>query len=87
MIKSGRQAEGGSVEGTNIACVLGFDLRKGDELIVKTGISAVDESGAAGNLAKEMPGWNFDCCCCGSMHNHGRKNSASSGPVLLIQPR
>jgi len=60
MIKSGRQAEGRSVEGTNIACVLGFDLRKGDELIVKTGISAVDEAGATGNLAKEMPRWNFD---------------------------
>ena len=29
-------------------------------LIVKTGISAVDEAGAADNLAKEMPGWNFD---------------------------
>ena len=60
LIKSGRQSEGGFVEGTNIACVLGFDLRKGEELIVKTGISAVDESGAADNLAKEMPGWNFD---------------------------
>jgi predicted alpha-1,2-mannosidase len=60
LIKSGRQAEGESVEGTNIACVLGFDLRKGDELIVKTGISAVDESGAANNLAREVPGWDFD---------------------------
>jgi len=60
LIKSGRQAEGRSVEGINIACILGFDLRKGDELIVKTGISAVDEAGAADNLAKEMPGWNFD---------------------------
>lgn len=60
MINSGRQAEGGSVEGTNIACVLGFDLRKDDELIVKTGISAVDITGATDNLAKEMPGWNFD---------------------------
>jgi predicted alpha-1,2-mannosidase len=60
MIKSGRKAGGGSVQGTNIACVLGFDLRKGDELIVKTGISAVDEPGAANNLAREMPGWNFD---------------------------
>ena len=60
LIKSGKQTKGRSVEGTNIACVLGFDLRKGDELIVKTGISAVDESGAANNLAKEMPGWDFD---------------------------
>jgi predicted alpha-1,2-mannosidase len=60
LIKSGKQTKGGSVEGTNIACVLGFDLRKGDELIVKTGISAVDASGAANNLAKEMPGWDFD---------------------------
>lgn len=59
-IKSGRQVEGGSVEGTNIACVLGFDLKKGDELIVKTGISAVDKTGAVDNLTKEMPGWNFD---------------------------
>jgi predicted alpha-1,2-mannosidase len=60
MVNSGRKAEGGSVEGTNIACILGFDLRKGDELIVKTGISAVDEAGAANNLTKEMPGWDFN---------------------------
>ena len=60
MIKSGKKAEGSSVEGTNIACVLGFNLRKGDELIVKTGISAVDEAGAANNLAEEMPDWDFN---------------------------
>jgi predicted alpha-1,2-mannosidase len=54
------KVEGGSVEGRNIACILEFDLRKGDEVIVKTGISAVDETGAANNLDKEIPGWDFN---------------------------
>jgi predicted alpha-1,2-mannosidase len=75
LIKSGRKAEGGYVEGTNIACVLEFDLRKGDELIVKTGISAVDEAGAADNLAKEMPGWNFDSVAAAAAQSWQKKLS------------
>ncbi len=60
MIKSGMKTEGSYVEGTNIACILGFELRKGDDLVVKTGISAVDEEGASDNLKEEMPDWDFN---------------------------
>ena len=52
--------EAASAAGRNIACILTFDMREGEELIVRTGISAVDEAGAANNLAKEMPGWDFN---------------------------
>lgn len=46
-------------EGLNIACILTFGMKKGEELIIRTGISAVDEAGAKGNLAEEMTGWDF----------------------------
>jgi len=59
MINMGEVVDGTSTEGQNIACILEFDMKQGDELIVKTGISAVDEAGAAGNLESEMPGWDF----------------------------
>ncbi len=59
MINRGEITGNTQVEGSNIACILTFDLRRGDELIVRTGISAVDEEGAAANLDAEMPGWDF----------------------------
>ena len=40
--------------------VLSFDLPKGRPLVVKCGISVVDGEGAAKNLDKEIPGWDFD---------------------------
>ncbi|MRR19230.1 glycoside hydrolase family 92 protein [bacterium] len=59
MVKDGSKTGGTSVGGRNIACILTFEMKKGEELIVKTGISAVDEAGAANNLSVEMPGWDF----------------------------
>ncbi|NLE33608.1 MAG: glycoside hydrolase family 92 protein [Bacteroidales bacterium] len=59
MINRGEFTGTSHVEGINIACILTFDLKRGDELIIKTGISAVDEEGAAANLDSEMPGWDF----------------------------
>ncbi|MCU0458164.1 MAG: GH92 family glycosyl hydrolase [Bacteroidales bacterium] len=59
MINAGTVTGRSDAEGTNIACILAFEVKKGDELIIKTGISAVDEAGAAGNLAAEVPGWDF----------------------------
>ncbi|MFZ2901300.1 MAG: GH92 family glycosyl hydrolase [Saprospiraceae bacterium] len=37
-----------------------FDLKNGDTLLVKVGISAVDIEGARRNLDAEMPGWDFE---------------------------
>jgi predicted alpha-1,2-mannosidase len=60
MLKAGTINEGRSVEGKNVACILTFNLKKGEELVVKTGISAVDEVGAAGNLSAEAAGLGFN---------------------------
>ncbi len=59
MISKGAVIDGDSTKGRNIACIVGFDVAKGEELIIKTGISAVDARGASGNMKSEMPGWNF----------------------------
>jgi predicted alpha-1,2-mannosidase len=59
MVKAGAVTGTAEAEGRNIACILSFDIKKGEELIVRTGISAVDEAGAKGNLASEMPGWDL----------------------------
>jgi len=60
MLNAGIKTAGNSVEGKNIACILTFKVKEGEELTVRTGISAVDEAGAANNLAAEMPGWDFN---------------------------
>lgn len=59
MINTGTVTGSIETEGRNIACVLEFEMKNGEELVVKTGISAVDEAGAAANLAAEVPGWDF----------------------------
>jgi hypothetical protein len=38
-----------------------FDkVNKGDEILIKTGISACDEKGALNNRTTELPGWDFE---------------------------
>ncbi|MFM2224386.1 MAG: hypothetical protein RJA07_588 [Bacteroidota bacterium] len=37
-----------------------FDVNKGDEILIKTGISACDEKGALNNRTSELPGWDFE---------------------------
>lgn len=59
MINTGAVTGSNETEGRNIACVLEFEMKKGEELVIKTGISAVDEAGAAANLAAEVPGRDF----------------------------
>ncbi len=44
---------------TNLKAVLTFDLPVNKELLVKVGISAVDNQGAKNNLEKENPEWDF----------------------------
>jgi len=59
MYNAGTVTGSTETEGKNIACVLEFGMKAGEELVIKTGISAVDEAGAAANLAAEVPGWDF----------------------------
>ncbi len=51
---------GTKAKGTDLKAVLYFDEERQQELMVKTGISAVDLHGAQKNLEAEMPAWNFD---------------------------
>jgi predicted alpha-1,2-mannosidase len=60
MLYAGDTVAGNSVEGTNTACILEFDMKKDQELIIKTGISAVDTRGALLNLSAEVQGWDFN---------------------------
>lgn len=45
---------------TRTKSCLKFDLKAGEELLVKVGISSVDAEGASKNLTAEIPDWNFD---------------------------
>jgi predicted alpha-1,2-mannosidase len=40
--------------------VLEYDVKNGDEILIKTGISGTDEAGAIGNLDGEMPNFDFE---------------------------
>ncbi len=44
----------------NLQVVLEFDLKKGEEILAKVGISSVDNAGAKKNLEKEIPNWDFN---------------------------
>jgi predicted alpha-1,2-mannosidase len=46
--------------GPHAALVLGFDTRRDPVVLVKVGLSYVDEAGARRNLRAEEPGWDFD---------------------------
>lgn len=50
--------ERAKLSGTNIKAILEFD--SDDELLVKVGLSPVDEDGARKNLDAEIPGWDFE---------------------------
>jgi predicted alpha-1,2-mannosidase len=60
MIVNGTPTAERSVSGRNIAALLYFAVREGDEIVVRTGLSAVDRGGAVLNLARESKGKNFD---------------------------
>ncbi len=46
--------------GTNLKAVLYFKTTANEQVLVRTGISAVGSDGAAANLKAEMPRWDFD---------------------------
>ncbi|MFO7575694.1 MAG: GH92 family glycosyl hydrolase [Bacteroidales bacterium] len=60
MIRNGETTEDNKVSGRNIACILYFRMDGGDELVVRTGISAADVAGAILNLKAEAEGNSFD---------------------------
>lgn len=49
-----------SAKGTNLKSVLHFNVRKGEKVLLKVGISAVDAEGAKKNLNAEIPAWDFE---------------------------
>jgi predicted alpha-1,2-mannosidase len=59
-VKDGLFNEDLSVEGDKVGMILSFDVKKGEEILLKTGLSAVDEEGAEMNLRNEIPGWDFE---------------------------
>lgn len=59
MLKNGCNTGADSVRGQNIAAIASFRVKEGDEVIVKTGISAVDTCGARKNLQNDFTGWDF----------------------------
>lgn len=48
------------LQGKNLKCVLSFATEGGETIGVKVGISAVSADGAAHNIQREAPGWDFD---------------------------
>jgi predicted alpha-1,2-mannosidase len=58
--KNGKVVQGDYAEGNNIKLVLDYETAAGENILVKTGISAVDTTGAQKNLATEIAGWDFD---------------------------
>jgi predicted alpha-1,2-mannosidase len=75
LVNMGKITGGVKTEGANIACILEFNMKTGNELIVKTGISAVDAAGAANNRDTEMPGWDFNSVAAGARQAWQRKLS------------
>ncbi len=87
LLNAGTKTDGNTLTGKNIACIMTFDIKEGEELTVKTGISAVDEAGAAKNLAAEMPGWDFNAAAASASQAWQKRLSviraASSDTSLL----
>ncbi|MDT8401586.1 MAG: GH92 family glycosyl hydrolase [Bacteroidales bacterium] len=59
-VKDGSFNDEMTVEGEKIGIILSFNVTRGEEILVKTGISPVDERGAEENLRAEIPGWDFE---------------------------
>lgn len=87
MIKMGEKMPGNAVEGANIACILEFDMKKDQELVIKTGISAVDINGAGANLSDEIQGWDFNSVAASATQSWQNKLSvikaSSSDPQVV----
>lgn len=60
LLDAGIRLPGTVAEGTNIAALLAFKMARGEELVVTTGISAVDVAGASANRTGEVSGRDFN---------------------------
>jgi predicted alpha-1,2-mannosidase len=59
--KNGKEVDATeSIQAKNLKAVLLFDVKKGEEVLAKVGISSVDYQGAKNNLETEIPEWDFD---------------------------
>jgi len=59
MFNAGKEENSSGISGKNIFCILSFEMKNDESLVVKTGISAVNTAGAMNNLNKEVTGWDF----------------------------
>ncbi|MFN8252472.1 MAG: GH92 family glycosyl hydrolase [Ferruginibacter sp.] len=61
VFRAGNNTVGDSIThaGSNAGVYLGFAMKKGETLLVKTGTSFCSMQGAAANLNAEIPGWDF----------------------------
>ena len=66
---------GDSVNGEKILGMLNFPTSKGDQILLKVGISPVSEKNALANIEEEVPGWNFEDV---SLTAHNRWNNELS---------
>jgi predicted alpha-1,2-mannosidase len=58
---NGKKIEASAIaQSTHLVAVLNFDIQKGEQILAKVGISAVDNWGAQQNLEQEIPDWDFD---------------------------
>jgi len=53
-------SEAREAKGTSLKCLVHFDTKDGETILVKTGLSGVSIAGAQRNLQSEIPAWNFD---------------------------
>ncbi len=50
----------GKTQGANLKCVMTFETKANEQILVKVGISGVSAEGAAANIKAEVPGWDFN---------------------------
>jgi predicted alpha-1,2-mannosidase len=60
LYKNDKPIDTDTVSGDNVKALLRFADAQGGKLMVKVGISAVDNNGARSNVTSDIPGWNFD---------------------------
>ncbi len=61
-VRNGNEISGSAKDfrGNDIKAEFNFNLKKGEPLLLKIGISAISTDGARRNLEKENPGWDFE---------------------------
>ncbi|MFZ0734267.1 MAG: GH92 family glycosyl hydrolase [Candidatus Sulfotelmatobacter sp.] len=60
IISGEKPLETREAKGNSLKCLVHFDTKEGETILVKTGLSGVSIEGAQRNLQSEIPAWNFD---------------------------